>query len=97
MERIAYRKTRRGSECSYRSCERVLFVVGIDRGIEKDRRLTGLVKLVLKILQEVESWWYTVGSWMQKMQVENRDSHLAETDPESKDTNLVDKKVDVPG
>jgi hypothetical protein len=95
MQNIAYRRTRRESDCSYRSFELVLFVVGNDRGLFENRGLTGLIKLVLKVLQEVESWCYTVGSCIQRMQVQDKDSDVTET--EGKDTDPVDKKVDVPG
>lgn len=94
MELIAYGRTRRESECSCRSCGRVLFVVSSNKGIFENRRLTGLVKLVLKVLQGAESWCYTGGSWMQRMQVENRDSDVTEAEGKA---DLVDKKVDVPG
>jgi hypothetical protein len=97
MQNMNLGQAKRESECSYRRCELVFFVVGNDKGMEKDRRLTGLIKLVLKVLQEVESWCYTVGSCIQRRQVQNRDSDVTETDSEGKDTNPVDKNVDVPG
>lgn len=97
MHNIAYRQAKRESECSSRSCERVLFVVGRERGILENRGLTGLIKLVLKVLLVVESWCYTVGSCIQRTQVQDSDNDVTETDPEGKDTDPVDKKVDVPG
>jgi hypothetical protein len=96
MHNIAYRQAKRESECSYRDCEWVLFVVGSDKGLFENRRLTGLIRFVFKVLQKVESWWYTGGSWMQRTQVHSRDSDVTETDSEDK-ADHVDKRVDVPG